>query len=544
MLDTAELRKARGAFFTPPPLTDFLAEWALRSPADRVLEPSCGEAGFLVSAIARLRALGAENISPDQLEGLDIHAESVAEADRIVREVGGSANLSRADFFEISPAPLFGEFDAVIGNPPYVRYQDFAGDARAKGRRAALAQGVRLPGLASSWAAFTVHAASFLQPEGRLALVLPGELLSVNYAAPVRRYLLERFASVQLIVFETRVFPGVSEDVVLLLAEGSGPTDHFDVYQAKDLASLNALEFTNWFPFDSAEKWLPALLPPGAAEIYRQALEGDAFGRLEDWGETDLGMVTGNNNFFTLSVEKARKLGLRDGDLTRISPPSSRHLRGLTFTDKTWREMADAGARVYLFDPSSRPSTAAQRYIEEGEERGVPNAYKCRVRTPWWRVPKVRTPDLFFTYMNHDAPRLVANRAGVPHLNSVHGVSLALDYRTLGRDLLPMAMLNSVTMLGAELVGRSYGGGILKIEPKEADRMPVPTPAAIQAAAKRLRPLRPQLASLLRQRKLDEVIRLVDRALLLQHLRHTTEELANLTAARQHMFNRRSRKSE
>lgn len=41
--DSAGLRKARGAFFTPPEVTRFLCEWAITSPEDRVLEPSCGE---------------------------------------------------------------------------------------------------------------------------------------------------------------------------------------------------------------------------------------------------------------------------------------------------------------------------------------------------------------------------------------------------------------------------------------------------------------------------------------------------------------------
>ena len=112
------------------------------------------------------------------------------------------------------------EFDAVIGNPPYVRYQNFAGEARARAQRAALAAGVRLTGLSSSWAAFTIHASRFLRPEGRLALVLPGELLTVNYAAQVRRFLLRRFARVRLVLFDTRVFPGVLEEVCCCWPKG------------------------------------------------------------------------------------------------------------------------------------------------------------------------------------------------------------------------------------------------------------------------------------------------------------------------------------
>ncbi len=78
----------------------------------------------------------------------------------------------------------------MIGNPPFVRYQDFSGEARVRSRAAALRAGVPLTNLASSWAAFAVHSALFPRPGGRMGLVLPAELLSVNYAAEVRRFLL------------------------------------------------------------------------------------------------------------------------------------------------------------------------------------------------------------------------------------------------------------------------------------------------------------------------------------------------------------------
>lgn len=52
--DTPELRKSRGAFFTPGGITDHLADWGITSAEDRVLEPSAGEAAFLSSAVRRL----------------------------------------------------------------------------------------------------------------------------------------------------------------------------------------------------------------------------------------------------------------------------------------------------------------------------------------------------------------------------------------------------------------------------------------------------------------------------------------------------------
>lgn len=539
LIDSSEQRKARGAFFTPPDLGRFLAKWAVRSPNDAVLEPSCGEAALLLEAGLHRRSLGGTGV----LRGVDIHAPSVTTARELLAANGLDAELNVQGFFELPPSP---SFDVVIGNPPYVRYQSFAGEDRLKAQAAALAGGVRLGGLANAWAAFVVHAAAFLKPGGRLALVLPAVLMSVNYAAPVRRFLLRRFRSVSVLMFEERVFPGVIEEVVLLLAEGEGPTDKFDLFQVRNLEQLGTWgglpqqHARACAPATADGKWTEALLPENAADAYSALIADGKFTKLVDWGETDLGMVTGNNKYFTLTTEDVARLGLRENELMKISPPGSKHLRGLEFSTAAFKELAKAGERVFLFYPDANPSAAAKRYIAEGEKLGVQSAYKCSVRDPWWRVPTVCVPDLFLTYMNQDAPRLVSNGAKAAYLNSVHGVTLRPKLRKLGRDLLPIGMLNSLSMLGAELEGRSYGGGILKIEPKEADRLPVPSPQVLEAAADELRALRPQLGRHLRNSDLDAVVKQVDEILLHGQLRLPLAKIAGLRAARDGLAARRA----
>ena len=108
--------------------------------------------------------------------------------------------------------------DAVIGNPPYIRYHGFFGEDRRKGLARARGQGVELTDLASSWAHFVVHSTGFLGPEGRLALVLPAELLHTDYGQPVRNILMRRFGSVIVVAFDRVVFPDAQVDAVLLLA--------------------------------------------------------------------------------------------------------------------------------------------------------------------------------------------------------------------------------------------------------------------------------------------------------------------------------------
>ena len=236
--DTLVLRKDRGAFFTPPEIADFLADWAVQSQGDLVMDPTCGESVFLLAAARRLRDLGADRDDVgSRLTGVDLHRPSLDASAKALATEGLAAQLIASDFFDLptpsgrSPIQLQ---DAVIGNPPFIRYQEFSGKTRAKALAAALRQGVRLSQMTSSWAPTLVHAASFLKPSGRLAMVCPSELLTVGYAEPIRTWLQQRFAAVKLVMFDQLQFADAEENVVLLVAEGQGPCEGLLVHQVAD----------------------------------------------------------------------------------------------------------------------------------------------------------------------------------------------------------------------------------------------------------------------------------------------------------------------
>lgn len=541
--DTPELRKERGAFFTPAAITEFVAKWSIKASSDRVIEPSAGDAAFLVAAVERLSSLRRHSGAVPEVDGVEIHAHSAKMARQRVREAGGKAHVRLGDFFDVAPEAVY---DAVIGNPPYIRYQNFSGEARAKSREAALRGGVALSGLASSWAAFTIHSALFLKTGGRLGLVLPAELLSVNYAGPVRQFLFNRFRKVELVLFAEQVFPGAEADVVLLLAEGygEGPAEHATIRQARNALSLATLEVGQaWRPADPAGKWTSSLIDQAALDALG-SLTGDGhFAPLEAWGDTTLGIVTGNNKYFAVSPARAKELGLRSSELLPLSPPGSAHLRGLTLTSELLANLGEDGQSNLLFYPRTKPSKAAQAYIEDGHRTGVDTAYKCRVRKIWYRVPLVRPADLLLTCMNADTPRLVSNEADAYHLNSVHGVYLREAVREIGRELLSLASLNSATLMHAEMVGRSYGGGILKLEPKEADLWAVPSGALVHSRRVALRSIKKRVTALLAKGDLLGAVELVDQALLVDGGVLSVEQLGGVRAARELLASRREARS-
>lgn len=474
--DTTVLRKERGAFFTPPELAAFMAKWAVRTRHDSILEPSCGDAIFLAAAGDELRRWTTPQAR--QLAGYDIHEGSIAAGEARLAELGLDADLRLGDFFAADARSVY---DAVLGNPPFIRFQGFGGQSRAASLERALAVGVSLSGLASSWAAFLVHASTFLKAGGRMGLVLPAELLSVNYAGPVREYLLRSFASIELILFENLIFPGVQADVVVLLADGylTGAADSFVVHQAKNVETLSRQQGRARTPASPSDKWTHLLATGSAEELLDGPSHAGLIEPLSNWGGVASGIVTGANSFFTLSEKRARELDLDRADLLPLLPTGVSLLAHHRI-DHTFVREAGEGARTLLFRPQGKLSKAARAYIATGEAAGLNERYKCRVREDWWRVPFARVPEFFVSYMSGSTPRIVRNAASMLHLNSIHGLFAAAGTAAAAGDALPLLSLNSYSLLSAELAGRTYGGGVLKLEPREAGRWSV---ASRQTAA-------------------------------------------------------------
>jgi adenine-specific DNA-methyltransferase len=334
----------------------------------------------------------------------------------------------------------------------------------------------------------------------------------------------------------------VLEEVVLLLADGygDGPAAECELVQARDAADLRrgpgSTVGRHWRPVSLEEKWTPWLLSPAAFDAYTGLLSAGTFVPLQAYGETTLGMVTGANGYFTMSPAQADRHRIRPSELLRISPPGSRHLRRPSLTGRRWRRLGEDGRATYLFRPPGEPSADGWAYIARGERTGVDTAYKCRVRSPWWRVPRVPPADLLLTYMNADAPRLCANPARVHHLNSVHGVYLREPSL---RSVLPLAALSTATLVGAETVGRAYGGGMLKLEPREGDQLPMPSRDLLTACAHRLTAIAPLVEQRLRGGDLPAASALVDQVLLAEGAGVPVTAMQALRDARTQLHDRR-----
>ena len=462
-----DAQKSNGAFFTPKSVARSLVAWAIRSPADRVIEPACGTGAFLTE---HQNAVGVEK-----------DARSAAEARRRVR----NADVREAEFFEWA-ARTSERFDAAVGNPPFIRFQEFSGDVRQTALAYCAKQGVNFSGLAGSWAPFLVTAASLLKPLGRIAFVVPAEIGHAPSAAPLIEYLVGNFQTVHVVAVREKLFPDLSVDCWLLYAEGrGGRTDHIC------FTALDRFEASPAPPHPDVriptEEWReqwnrrlrPFLLPASVRRLYSTLCHQPDSRRLSEIAAVGIGYITGANDFFHLRPSMAERFDLPSAFLqptvrnTRVLP--SRQLTTATLYE--WHRRDDPYLLLRLPKTGELPGSV-KRYLATDEADMARAAYKCRMRKPWYAVPDVRVPELFLACMSGRRVELVGNAAGASCTNTLHGVRL-IDQNSLGR--LIAAQRSALFQLSCEIEGHSLGGGVLKLEPGEASRILLPSLPALRS---------------------------------------------------------------
>lgn len=479
--------KEYGAFYTREDVAQFLVRWAVRSATDVILDPSSGGGVFLHAAVERLRWLGGDPTS--RVFGVELDPMAHAACAAALAKIGlPIANLFHADFFSmIARTP--GPFDAVVGNPPFIRFHQFSGPMRARAAEVMEQQGVRVSELASSWAPFVVGGAALLREGGRLAMVVPMELCHAAYARPLLELLERSFGTVHFLSFADRLFPQLNQETLLLLADSKG-TRHAEFRWRHFKASSQLTTLGSSLRIRGArrleaqaiasgrQRLVHHFLPARARGLYAELRRHAAVHPLGAVAEVGIGYVTGANDFFHLSRVDARQRAIPAAYL-RPAVCRGRALIGLRFSHADWRTAEAEGHAGYLLalPRRGRLPEAVQCYLQHGEACGVHQAYKCRMRQPWHHVPHVHSADAFLTYMSGNSPRLVVNDALAVAPNTLHVVRM-LPLAAVSASALAVSWRSSLTELSAEIEGHALGGGMLKLEPREAGRVLLALPSA------------------------------------------------------------------
>jgi adenine-specific DNA-methyltransferase len=453
-------QKQFGSFYTPDPIVSCLLSWAIREPSDRLLDPSCGDGRFIVG------------------HGNSVGVEQDLTAARSASSRAPSAIIHRSEFFAWASCTKE-RFDCAAGNPPFIRYQNFRGQARETALRLCSYLGANFSGLASSWAPFLVVTASLLKPGGRMAFVVPAEIGHAPYAAPLLDYLIDNFATVHIVAVREKLFPELSEDCWLLYAEGyTGKTDHFlfsvqtqfraTARPPKRFISISVREWRDVW----RRRLRPYLISSHARDLYRMAMKHPDACRVGDIAAVGIGYVSGANEFFHLRPSEADLWNIPKS-LLHPTVRNGRSLPARRLSEHIVKDWFRTDEPILLLRlPKTRNlSSAVRRYLDTDRGKVAQTAYKCRMRDPWYSVPDVQIPDFFLSYMSGITPNLVFNAAGCTCTNSVH--SLRVRDKRRVRHLV-RTWDTAFVKLSCELEGHSLGGGMLKVEPREAAQIILP----------------------------------------------------------------------
>ncbi|WP_323717272.1 Eco57I restriction-modification methylase domain-containing protein [Paracoccus aminovorans] len=518
--------KLRGGYYTSAQVAAWLCEWAIQSADDTVLEPSCGDGAFLEAAAQRLLSLGVTPAKiPHHLTGVEIvTAEARAATERLRPDLGKAADkiVCNSDFFGWWQGTDQPAFDVIVGNPPFIRYQSFPEPHRARAMAIMGDQGLKPNRLTNIWVPFVVAATASLKPGGRLALVLPAEILQVTYAAQLRSYLTDHFERIDVIACNELFFENAEQEVVLLLADGAlAAATEDNTCRVALTAAETVADITDIRPallLDRAEpkimrhdseKWLKYFLDNRQISFMRELRDAEITSSMSTHASIDVGVVTGKNEFFVLSTDQVKDFGLEGYTTPLVS--RSVQLKGSQLGKADWRSLAADGNRVHLLNISaaqaSELSAKLRQYIEDGERKEFHKGYKCSIRKPWYLVPSVWVPDGFAFRQIYDFPRMVLNASGATSTDTIH--------RMRSHGAKPERVIaNTYTWLtaaSAEIEGRSYGGGVLELEPTEAERLLMP--AKLNGAM----PLK-DVDQLVRAGRLDAVLEENAKIILREHM--------------------------
>ncbi len=523
--------KLRGGYYTPSDIADFIVKWAVKKDTDSVLEPSCGDGSFL-SAV-RKREQQSFGTHMKDVTGVELAANEAHKSEAYGYEI------INEDFFTYYRNEIEGRrtYDVIVGNPPFIRYQNFDEKYRVVAFDLMKKHGFHPNRLTNIWLPFLLLSCEALSETGRIGMVIPAELFQVDYASEARNYLSSHFDQLTLITFKRLVFDEIQQEVILLLGEKHSDQKGIRVIELDGLAELNqydlvAIEQTETKILDhGSDKWVKYYLTNEELETL-QRLNNDArISNAVDLYEVNVGLVSGENDFFLADWTTVVERGLQ----AEMKPIISRaeQVKGVILSETEFAKLRGSGKRVSIFMPDNLPiedlSKSAQDYIQWGEKKEFNKNYKCRIRKRWYIVPTSWTADAFLIRQANLYPKMILNPTGALVTDTLHKVRF---FDGVDGKAVAAAFINTYTLALSETLGRSYGGGVLTFEPGEMRKLRIPMIGAEKLDIAKIDRLQ-------REGKYEDILTYTDKVLLYEGLGLSEHEVALLHSIWNKMRDRR-----
>lgn len=460
-------RRPLGQTYTPHPIIEAMLHWASDhgTPA-RVVDPGAGSGRYLLAAGRRFPEAELHGSDVDPLATLMLRANLAAAG------LAGRARIHLGDYRALALPEAEGP-TLFIGNPPYVRHHQIAPEWKAWLLQTARRHGLHASALAGLHVHFFLATAEYGRRGDFGAFITSSEWLDVNYGALVRRLLLDELGgqSLHVLAPEAQPFSDATTTGAITCFRIGDTVPAMKVRRVESVSDLGRLakgrsvsrqrlaETNRW----SVLTRVTPALPEGHVELGElcRVHRGTVTGANAVWVRRDAHPDLPERVLFP-SITRARELfgaGARLGSLDAL------------------RRVVDLPVDLDVFDAAERRQI--DRFLREARARGVPEGYIASNRRAWWSVGLRAAAPILATYMARRPPAFVRNDAGARHINIAHGLYPREEMTDAVLDRLADHLRAAVTLAQ----GRTYAGGLVKFEPREMERIPVPGPDMLTEGA-------------------------------------------------------------
>ena len=466
-MDERETLRDKGQFWTPSWVAEAMVAYVAEN-TDLVFDPATGRGAFYEA----LLKLNKANIS---FFGTDIDPEVLAE--EIYTQ--GKCVVEERDFIKNPPQR---KFKAITGNPPYIRHHRIGEETKSLLKQLSLTiTGSIIDGRAGYHIYFLIQALNLLEEDGKLAFIMPADTCEGKFAKNLWKWISEKFCIEGVITFDISAtpFPNVDTNALVFLIKNSKPQKTLQWVKANHAYSSDLLTFVstkfkqqNFETIEITSRQLAEGIATGFSRP-EQSYNGFKF-HLNDFANIMRGIATGSNEFFFLTAQQVKELGIPKEFLKRAVGRTKDATESiLTLTDIEELDQENRPTFLLSINGNDKFPKAVENYLKVGEEMGLPTRPLIQQRKPWYKMEKRQIPPLLFAYLGRRNTRFIKNEAGVLPLTGFLCVYPVYDDKEYINTLWK-ALNHPDTLENLKLVGKSYGSGAIKVEPGNLTKLPIP----------------------------------------------------------------------
>ncbi len=475
--EARELLREKGQFWTPDWVAEAMVEYVLSDTGGKLFDPAVGAGAFFRAA----KTIAKEKGLYCSLSGMDIDSKALEQAIQYGLSRDDIANVKIGDFVFEPPQT---KLSAIVANPPYIRHHRLSLETKEQLKRLSMQNtGVILDGRAGFHIYFLIRALSLMEENGRLAFIMPADTCEGKFAPDLWRWILNNYCLDAVVAFapEASPFPKVDTNPLIFFIRNAKPknkfvwakcyeseTETFKLWVRSGFEVAPEKSFVI-FSRDLGEGLQTGLSRPPVTEKTSKYVLGD-------FVQIVRGVATGSNEFFFLTDEQAKQLEIPEKYFVRAIG-RTRDVPTDEITQKTLDVLFKNGRPTLLLSLNGEPfenyPEKLKKYLKYGESLGLPQRPLISQRKPWYKTEVRSIPPFLFSYLGRRNSRFIRNTARIIPLTSFLCVYPKSDDKKFIESL--WGILNHPdTISNLALIGKSYGDGAIKVEPRSLEKLPIP----------------------------------------------------------------------